>query len=221
MERDNIDLLQQQRRRILTALGLALFVSLAGFFYSGWSGNGPSDSELKRYFVERRSSFEELARLIEKESDHSLQGISREMVDSNISRISEKLECAESGGVNEQVELKKWTSYRSLLKATGVSDVQRCWERNKQTNKIQHYILFYFWRSSPAPKPALDELCFANTHDLPEKFQLVKDTREGLIPSSAVNLSAEREKLVRVSSIQDNWYVFFVRWGNIPPTPEK
>ena len=175
----------------------------------------PSDAEMRKHFLNKRSSFENLVRLIETEPGPVALGISRDIIEDNISKLSQEID---SAGSENTDKLKRWTAYKSLFLDTNVAGIERNWERNERTNRIQQFVLFRFWRSYPAPKPALDELGYLRSKELPENYQLVENTREGLKPRTSLDLNSARERLVRVSRIQDDWYVFFVRWGNIPPT---
>lgn len=75
-------------------------------------------------------------------------------------------------------------------------------------------IKFLVWRSSPEPKPALEEkyIVFCK---YPSSKQSA-DTTVGR-PILDKDLSADRQRLELFSSIDDHWFVMFVRTGNIPP----
>jgi hypothetical protein len=185
------------------------------------AGPEPTDAELRKYFLQKQQEFEGLAELIRSEPDNF--GTRRELVSANIARLSSTKPDGIQTSISQPGDrtLSKWTAYKTLLEKTGVEEVNRLWEINTQSHQPEKYISFYLWSSYPRPKPALDEKGFIFTDHLPESFQIVGDTQQDRQPAKDVDHTRPMEKLVRVSKITDKWYIYFVRWGNIPPKPPR
>jgi len=174
------------------------------------SNQEPSDNSLRKYFLQEKVSLERLKDMMSRHKSLTFVAPSRlgqfHFRDSkwylNDNHVSRETVSTATGVSSDEMKL-----YDQLLAQTNIQSISV--EQGGQTK-------FLVWRSTPPPKPALEEKFFVFCNQVPSSLEA--DTGVGR-PTRNDDQAADRKQITLYSPIEKNWFISFVRYGNIPPRP--
>lgn len=175
----------------------------------------PTDNDLKNQFMADRGSFEKLKDMIC--SDERVSVVSNCRLGSfsliNGEWLNEKGVPVSKVTVHRATAVSpdRWEIYQRLLQTTGTKKLIKLMN-SSGNNEV---VIFTVWFSHISPKPSLEEKRIIYTRGV-IAGNVCSDTTYKR-PAMPTDLNKDRKEVTIYSRIEKNWYISFVRFGNLVP----